>query len=62
MQFLRHYCMDQVQRVPDGLRQKSHPFAVTFMVLKLNEKRYIFGKVMLRMTLNKILMILLHII
>ena len=44
--------MDQVQRVPDDLRQKSHPFAVTFMVLKLNKKRYVFGKVMLRMTLN----------
>ena len=27
MQFLRNYCVDQVQRVSKDLRQNCHPFA-----------------------------------
>tara|TARA_X000000950_G_scaffold180063_1_gene218352 strand:+ start:1233 stop:1436 length:204 start_codon:yes stop_codon:yes gene_type:complete len=34
MQFLRNYCVDQVQRVSKDLRQKCHPFASRYNVNK----------------------------
>ena len=41
MQFLRHYCMDQVQRVPVKISgQNNHPFAVSIIILVLKIKIY----------------------
>ena len=34
MQFLRNYCVDQVQRVSKDLRKKYHPFASKYYVNK----------------------------
>ena len=44
MQFLRHYCMDQVQRVPVKISgQNNHPFAVKAMILVLKIKIYTYS-------------------
>ena len=44
MQFLRHYCMDQVQRVPVKISgQNNHPFAVKAMIVVLKIKIYTYS-------------------
>jgi hypothetical protein len=50
MQFLRNYCVDQVQRVSKDLRQKCHPFASKYYVNKYfnNLKAAIVNKIYLK--------------